>query len=110
MRDTNQRILIVEDEAPMCELLTSFFSEKAYNVDTAQNGEHAIARLREKETNAAIVRGDQANSGPARCFGIDNRVNRNGKGTGRARDSLQLRSTRRSVYAYKLFGDPRHPA
>jgi len=55
MRDTNQRILIVEDEAPMCELLTSFFSEKAYNVDTAQNGEHAIARLREQDYALVIT-------------------------------------------------------
>lgn len=49
MRDINQRILIVEDEAPMCELLTSFFSEKAHTVDTAQDGEHAVARLQEQD-------------------------------------------------------------
>ena len=55
MRDTNQRILIVEDEAPMCELLTSFFSEKAYSVDTAQNGEHAVARLREQDYALVIT-------------------------------------------------------
>jgi two-component system response regulator HydG len=55
MRDINQRILIVEDEAPMCELLTSFFSEKAYNVDTAQNGEHAIARLEEQDYALVIT-------------------------------------------------------
>jgi two-component system, NtrC family, response regulator HydG len=55
MRDINQRILIVEDEVPMCELLTSFFSEKAYNVDTAQNGEHAVARLREQDYALVIT-------------------------------------------------------
>ena len=49
MRDINQRILIVEDEAPMCELLTAFFSEKGYNVDTAQDGEHAVGRLEEQD-------------------------------------------------------------
>ncbi len=51
----NQRILIVEDEAPMCELLTSFFSERAYKVDTAQDGEHAIARLQEQDYALVIT-------------------------------------------------------
>lgn len=55
MSDINQRILIVEDEAPMCELLTAFFSEKAYKVDTAQNGEHAVARLREQDYALVIT-------------------------------------------------------
>lgn len=55
MRDINQRILIVEDEAPMCELLTSFFSEKAYTVDTAQDGEHAVARLQEQDYALVIT-------------------------------------------------------
>jgi DNA-binding NtrC family response regulator len=49
MGNTNQRILIVEDEAPMCELLMSFFSEKGYKVNSAQNGEEAIARLAEQD-------------------------------------------------------------
>lgn len=51
----NQRILIVEDEAPMCELLTSFFSERAYKVDTAQDGEHAVARLQEQDYALVIT-------------------------------------------------------
>jgi two-component system response regulator HydG len=51
----NQRILIVEDEAPMCELLTSFFSERAYKVDTAEDGEHAIARLQEQDYALVIT-------------------------------------------------------
>jgi two-component system, NtrC family, response regulator HydG len=51
----NQRILIVEDEAPMCELLTSFFSERAYKVDTTQDGEHAIARLQEQDYALVIT-------------------------------------------------------
>jgi DNA-binding NtrC family response regulator len=49
MGNTNQRILIVEDEAPMSELLMSFFSEKGYKVNAAQNGEEAIARLAEQD-------------------------------------------------------------
>ncbi|MEK6323229.1 MAG: sigma-54 dependent transcriptional regulator [Acidobacteriota bacterium] len=55
MRDINQRLLVVEDEAPMCKLLTSFFSEKAYNVDTAQDGEHAVARLAEQDYALVIT-------------------------------------------------------
>jgi DNA-binding NtrC family response regulator len=51
----NQRILIVEDEAPMCELLTSFFSEKGYKVSTAQDGEQAIARLEEQDCALVIT-------------------------------------------------------
>lgn len=49
MGNMNQRILIVEDEAPMCELLMSFFSEKGYKVNSAQNGEEAIQRLEEQD-------------------------------------------------------------
>jgi len=49
MGNINQRILIVEDEAPMCELLKSFFSEKGYKVNSAQDGEEAIGRLEEQD-------------------------------------------------------------
>ena len=51
----NQRILIVEDEAPMCELLTSFFLEKSYSVGTANDGERAIARLEEQDYALVIT-------------------------------------------------------
>lgn len=55
MGNMDQRILIVEDEAPMCELLTSFFSEKAYKVDTAPDGEQAIGRLEEQDYALVIT-------------------------------------------------------
>ncbi|MFY9556122.1 MAG: sigma-54 dependent transcriptional regulator [Blastocatellia bacterium] len=55
MRTINPRILIVEDEAPMCELLTSFFSEKAYTVDTAPDGEHALVCLEEQDYALVIT-------------------------------------------------------
>lgn len=55
MKDIKQRILIVEDEAPMCELLTAFFTEKAYHVDTAEDGEHAVARLQEQDYELVIT-------------------------------------------------------
>ncbi|HEX5733042.1 MAG TPA: sigma-54 dependent transcriptional regulator [Blastocatellia bacterium] len=51
----NQRILIVEDEAPMCELLMSFFSDKGYRVDTIQNGEGALGRLEEQDYALVIT-------------------------------------------------------
>jgi two-component system response regulator HydG len=55
MRNISQRILIVEDEAPMCELLTSFFTEKGYEVGTAPDGEHALARLEERDYSLVIT-------------------------------------------------------
>jgi len=55
MSNISQRILIVEDEAPMCELLTTFFSEKAAQVDTAADGEQALARLEEKDYALVIT-------------------------------------------------------
>jgi len=54
-RKMNQRILIVEDEAPMCELLTSFFSERSYAVGTANDGEQAVARLQEQDYALVIT-------------------------------------------------------
>jgi DNA-binding NtrC family response regulator len=55
MRNTGQRILIVEDEAPMCELLVSFFSERGYQVDTSQDGEEAIVRLEDRDYALVIT-------------------------------------------------------
>jgi two-component system, NtrC family, response regulator HydG len=55
MGKMNQRILIVEDEAQMCELLMSFFSEKGYRVDTIQNGEGALGRLEEQDYALVIT-------------------------------------------------------
>jgi DNA-binding NtrC family response regulator len=45
----SQRILIVEDEAPMCELLLSIFSERGYEVEACSNGEAAIGRLEARD-------------------------------------------------------------
>lgn len=39
----------------MCELLTSFFSERAYEVDTAHDGEQAVARLVEQDYALVIT-------------------------------------------------------
>ncbi|HEY3139181.1 MAG TPA: sigma-54 dependent transcriptional regulator [Blastocatellia bacterium] len=50
-----QLILVVEDDAPMCELLTSFFSEKGYEVSTVQDGEAALARLEQQDFALVIT-------------------------------------------------------
>ncbi|HJQ26550.1 MAG TPA: sigma-54 dependent transcriptional regulator [Blastocatellia bacterium] len=50
-----QKILIVEDEAQMCDLLMSFFSDKGYRVAAVQNGEDAIARLEEEDFALVIT-------------------------------------------------------
>ncbi len=55
MGKMNQRILIVEDEEQMCELLMSFFSEKGYRVDSIQNGEGAFGRLEEQDYALVIT-------------------------------------------------------
>jgi two-component system response regulator HydG len=49
MVSASQRILIVEDELPMCELLASYFGEKGYEVESAQNGEEALKRFEERD-------------------------------------------------------------
>ncbi len=50
-----QKILIVEDEAQMCDLLMSFFGDKGYKVKAVQNGEDAIARLEEEDFALVIT-------------------------------------------------------
>ncbi|HXG90759.1 MAG TPA: sigma-54 dependent transcriptional regulator [Blastocatellia bacterium] len=51
----NQRILIVEDEAPMSELLKTFFTERGYRVEAVQNGEEAVGRLEEQDYALVIT-------------------------------------------------------
>src|SRR2546425_1213711 len=55
MNSMKQFILVVEDDAPMCELLTSFFSEKGYEVSTVQDGEAALARLEQQDYALVIT-------------------------------------------------------
>jgi DNA-binding NtrC family response regulator len=55
MRKMNQRILIVEDEPQMCELLVSFFSDKGYKVDSIQDGEGSLERLEEQDYTLVIT-------------------------------------------------------
>lgn len=55
MANVNQRLLIVEDESPMCDLLSAFFSERGYHIDSAKNGEEAIAHLEERDYALVIT-------------------------------------------------------
>jgi two-component system response regulator HydG len=55
MANTNQRIVIVEDEAPMCDLLTSFFTDRGHAVIAARNGEEAVEFLRDGECALVIT-------------------------------------------------------
>jgi two-component system, NtrC family, response regulator HydG len=55
MANTNQRIVIVEDEAPMCDLLTSFFTDRGHAVIATRNGEEAVELLRDGECALVIT-------------------------------------------------------
>jgi DNA-binding NtrC family response regulator len=52
---TNQPILIVEDEPPMSELLTSFFSDRGYEVDASGSGEEALRFLEARNYGLVIT-------------------------------------------------------
>ncbi len=48
MVDNEQiRILVVDDEAPICELLDEFLSLHGYRITTASSGEEAVSRFKE---------------------------------------------------------------
>ena len=55
MPNVSQRILIVEDEAPMCDLLLSVFAEKGYDVAGCENGEAAVGRLEQRDYALVIT-------------------------------------------------------
>src|SRR5262245_45212691 len=55
MVSANQPILIVEDEPPMCELLSSFFSDRGYEVDAAATGEEALQNLEARNYGLVIT-------------------------------------------------------
>ena len=49
------RILIVDDDATICETLSLLLEEEGYVVDTAENGKEAIAKSNSNFYNLAIV-------------------------------------------------------
>ncbi|HEY6329041.1 MAG TPA: sigma-54 dependent transcriptional regulator [Blastocatellia bacterium] len=55
MAYTHPHIIVVEDEAPMCDLLTAFFTDRGYKVTAVQDGEQALERLRDGEYALVIT-------------------------------------------------------
>ncbi|HEU4389586.1 MAG TPA: sigma-54 dependent transcriptional regulator [Blastocatellia bacterium] len=55
MMITRQPILIVEDEPPMSELLSSFFSDRGYEVDVNGSGEEALQYLEARNYGLVIT-------------------------------------------------------
>ncbi len=49
------RMLIVDDERDICELLKDFFQEKGFAVLSAFSGEEAIAKLDEQEADVMLL-------------------------------------------------------
>ena len=49
------RILVVDDELSICELLYEFLSQQGYQVITATNGEEAISKFEENRPNMIIL-------------------------------------------------------
>ena len=49
-----QKILVVDDDAPMREMLASLFESNGYEVDTAESAEGALEKNREVEFDAIL--------------------------------------------------------
>lgn len=50
-----KRILIVEDEMPILQLLTVVLAKEGYDVHTCQNGREAIARMKEVRPHLVLL-------------------------------------------------------
>ena len=54
--DTNkQNLLIVDDEEDLCEILSFNLSNEGFNIDTANSAEEALALLKEKNKQYALI-------------------------------------------------------
>lgn len=49
------RILVVDDEKDVCDILSRFFSEKGYETVTADTGEAALAILEKDKIDAVLL-------------------------------------------------------
>lgn len=49
------KLLIVDDDLPLCDFLRSFFSKKNYQVFTASDGSQALFIVREKRPNIILL-------------------------------------------------------
>src|SRR6266513_925487 len=53
--DTHQRLLVVEDDADLCEHVTQLLSDEGFEVESATDGEEALAILRREPCFDLIV-------------------------------------------------------
>ena len=49
------KLLVVDDEAEICEFLKSFFEERNYNVVIANSGEQALERIKHDKPNVVLL-------------------------------------------------------
>ncbi|MBN2468416.1 MAG: response regulator [Deltaproteobacteria bacterium] len=49
------RILVVDDELPICELMDEFLSSQGYQIMTATNGEEALAKFEDTGPDVVIL-------------------------------------------------------
>jgi DNA-binding NtrC family response regulator len=50
-----KKILVVDDEADICDFVKNFFTERGYNVLTAQSGEDAIVIAKEEKPELVLL-------------------------------------------------------
>ena len=55
MVNESVRILVVDDELPICELLSEFLTLQGYDVTTANSGEDALSRFREGRPHLVLL-------------------------------------------------------
>ncbi len=55
MSETKKRILLVDDDEQILNILSSYLSSEGFMVDTARSGEEAISKLRKQFYNLAIL-------------------------------------------------------
>jgi len=55
MAEGPRRVLIVDDERSVCELLEQFFSPRGFSVTSAFSGEEALARLKEEPVDVVLI-------------------------------------------------------
>ena len=51
MTNSDKKILIVEDEASLCEMLVTVLEDEGYHVDSASNGNEALELMSRNEYN-----------------------------------------------------------
>jgi DNA-binding response OmpR family regulator len=52
---TTKKILVVDDEPPVCNMLKKFLLQKGYKVDTALSGKEALKIVRKKKPHIVLL-------------------------------------------------------